>query len=563
MNVWIKNNYLALIFFFIISIIFVADLFYREGRPVTFDGPTHIANIAQVYQGLKEGIFPVRWGEGWARYGWPAPIFSQQVTTYFGALVNFLFKDLYLSYNFIVFIGTFLSSILLYIFLRFYVGFYPAIAATFIFHFAPYRIMNVYIRGALPEFWASVFIILTLISLHMALYERKFYGFILLSLSTGFLLLTHPFMFIVSIFLFLPYVTWLLYRNKKYFIGQSFILFVMTGLGFGIASYFLLPLFLEIKYLYYGSTNNHFATGHFLSMKNFFTEAWPYFTKNDIGPRGHYHIGGLFEGVLLLISSIVILLKTAKNHSSHTLFIIMTIVSWVYILFMLQLSEFIYKNFSVLGNIQHPWRMMTGYIIAVSISTGFLLNLVTVKKNLQAFILVVIVFVIGILRIPQLYGKNYTLYPEKNYFITDDNMHGTQMNTVWMGEVRDYPYKKNKIEIIEGQGKIIDLKVGNSYREYKINAKTDVNIVDYTFYFPGWKVYVDGNIKDIQFQDPNYRGVITYQISEGSFSVFSRFERTKPRIFGETFSVVSIFFLIALALLGKRIPKFLQYGNCK
>jgi len=55
-------------------------------------------------------------------------------------------------------------------------------------------------------------------------------------------------------------------------------------------------------------------------------------------------------------------------------------------------------------------------------------------------------------------------------------------------------------------------------------------MIDYTFYFPGWKVFVDNKEVPIEFQDPKYRGVITYGVPSGKHTILLKFTNTKNTI---------------------------------
>lgn len=511
--------------------------------------------MAQVYEGLKDGDFPVRWGSGWARYGWPAPLFAQQTTSYVGAIVNFVVNDIVTAYNVTVFLGALVSTFLLYIFLRFYVGFVPALLGAFVFHFAPYRIMNIYTRGAIPEFFASIFIIAILIALYLALEKKRLSGYLLVACSVAGLLLTHPFMVVVGSFIFVPYGIYLLWLDRNYVILKLITICLMLGIGIGLAAYFLVPLFLEVKYLYYGGSLSHFTPGHFLSIERFFIDSWPYFTADDIAPRGHFHIGGILEGVIIVMSFVYVLYRYVRHKTIEILPLLFSLVGTIYILMTLPISDLLYQKIILLGNIQHPWRMLTGYILVPPILLAFLLE----KTGYKRMISILIIFIIASLRFPELYGKNYTAYPEQSYFVTDDNMHGTNMNTIWMGEVRDYPYQREKVVIVEGEGTISELQLENSQRRFVLTSENVVNIVDYTFYFPGWKTYVDGQEVPIQFQDPAYRGVITYQVPAGEHEITEVFTRTKPRLLGDVISGISLIFFAVLFTLRERISQIIPY----
>jgi len=153
---------------------------------------------------------------------------------------------------------------------------------------------------------------------------------------------------------------------------------------------------------------------------------------------------------------------------------------------------------------------------------------------------------ICIFRFPQLYGKNYVEYPNNYYLFTNLNLHAIVMNPIWTGRSEDYPVKKEKIHILEGKGKILEKKVNNSSRNYIIQADTPLKMVDYTFYFPGWNLYIDKAPASIEFQDPAQRGVITYQVPPGRHTIDLKFEDTRVRMYSK---VLSVFFLIFFFLL--------------
>ena len=543
----------AFVILFIISVIFVFDLFIHQGRPSTFDGPTHLANIAQVHAGLADGDFPVRWGGEFARYGWPAPQFAQQTTSYLGAFLTFITNDIVMSYNLVVLIGIFVSSLLMYIFLRFHIHQMAALIGVIVFHFAPYRIMNVYIRGALPEFFASIFIISILIALYLVLKKESVKGYYLLSISVALLLLTHLFMFIVASFIFVAYGLYLLNRNPKNLLFKIIALGLSIGLGIGLTSYYILPLFMEVKYLYYGGAGGHFVQGHFLTWKNYLTENWYYFFQGDIDVRGNVLQSGVIESAILIISIVYSIQQYIQKKSINMLLVLITIVGLIYIFFTTSLSNILYQT--PLGSMQHPWRMLTGFIIIPPIVLSLMID--KLPKKYVSVGIIIVVIAIGALRFPQLYGKNYLLEDQNSYYRTYDNLHGTIMNTIWMGEVRDYPFQETKIKIFEGDGTISDLSVSNTTRSFTLNSESNVKIVDYTFYFPGWKTYVDGKETQIQFQDPKYRGVITYEVPPGRHSITSSFTNTKPRILGNALSIMSLFALgIFIILYPKSQKKF-------
>lgn len=151
----------------IIALLFVADIFFHPGRSVTYDGHVHITSIAQFYLAIKDGDFPVSWTNGFASFGYPLGLVAHQLPIYLGAFFQFFTQNPVLAYNSVAFIGVWLTLIFWYKFLRYYYSELISLTATILLALAPYRIVNLYARGALPELFASVFIPITLIGLFL------------------------------------------------------------------------------------------------------------------------------------------------------------------------------------------------------------------------------------------------------------------------------------------------------------------------------------------------------------------------------------------------------------
>ena len=174
----------------------------------------------------------------------------------------------------------------------------------------------------------------------------------------------------------------------------------------------------------------------------------------------------------------------------------------------------------------------------------------------NCFITAVIIFLCySFLYFPQLYGKNFVDLDESYFAFNSSNLHTVNLNTVWMGVSTDYPIQLNQLEIIEGDGLITNQSIKNSERTFKLNADTDVRLVDYTFYYPGWTVTANGQPVVIEFQDPNYRGVITYRLPKGSYDVEVAFKETRLRSFSIVVSLFSIAGLWLWVVFQKRFFK--------
>lgn len=536
----------------IVSLLLVSDLFFNAGRQLTFDGAIHMTTMAQFARALSAGDFPVVWTTGFANYGFPLSLFAHQVTAYGGGILVLLTNDPVLSYTLLFAFSAIISTLLMYVFFRLSFGEDASLAGAFLFNFAPYRILNIYARGALPEFFSSCFVPVILMGLFFAFKKRNIFGVFLISTGMALLTLTHPMMALVNTVVILPYFLFLLLpvQNWRYALRDVGIFSFACALGLLMTSYYTLPLSYELRFFYQGVGNkNHLAPNSYLGMQNFFTpETWTYFYQNQVGMRGQFFQVGIFETAIIIAGSLgsCFLFWKRKHINIANIFLCIGAVA---VFLTLSASAFLYTHLHILGELQFPWRFLSAFILVPPVLLAYLIEN-TSHKRLFVFLSLL---VICILRFPQLYGKNFFVAPHDSYFFTPFNLHSTNLNTIWTGETENYPVKKQQTDIIAGTGHIVSQNVSNSWREYRIEAATPLRMVDYTFYFPGWKVWVDQQPVSLEFQDVEYRGVMTYRIPQGSHDVRIRFEDTKIRFFSKILTVIGVaIFTVSLLIILKR-----------
>lgn len=533
------------------SFLLLFDLFTTDGHSAYMDGRAHLTTIAQFYDSLKQGVVPVRWTEGFANYGMPLPLFAHQTIGYLGGLMSLIFGgNIVLVYKLIFVLGGVISSILFYWFLRLYFRPLSSVAGVVLYNFAPYRIMNLYIREALPEFFASVFFPMILLGTYYFVKKKKKWAVPLMVVFFAIIALSHPMMLIVGGVLFGCYYLFLIKDEKKK-LKPTLLYGLFLFWGVAVAAYYVIPLKLENKYFYYGQQNNHLTPGQYLSAENYLSPNWYYFYRDDIVNRGHFVKGGLPESIILVVGVVYLLARLRKKKFRFEL-VDLASVTGVFLVFMTtKYAGFLYERINLLSNIQFPWRMLSAYVYLPPIIVAHLVDQAK-KEKWRLYLTMMIMLLVAVLRFPQAYSKNNTYHKLDRYFFTEINLHSVLMNTVWTGETADYPVKEVKGEIIEGEGELTIEEVKNGYRDYRLSASTPVRLADYTFYFPGWKVYVDGQEIPIEWQDPAFRGVITYRVPPGEHELALRFEETKVRKFSWYISgIATVTFIIWMVAISK------------
>lgn len=546
-----RTDLIALACLAVLAIAICFDLFLHKGPPATMDGLIHITTIEQFSRAIKAGEFPVSWLDKFANYGQPVPLYAHQLPAYIGAGLTFITQDPVLSFNLLMFTSVLLSSWLFYLFLRLYFPPCPSFVASLIFSLSPYRVLDIYIRGDLPELMSQIFLPLTLIGIYLGIIKRQLKGFYLMLFSFALLSLTHPLMLIVYSFFIIPY-TGFLFLTTKIDSSEKFKLLLLSCfaalIGVGIASYYLLPLDAEIKYFYIERTKQVDSSAY-LSWQNYFLERWQTHLDNGTFTRVQILQIGLPEMLIILVGITFAAKEIILNKKGITLMSFCIFIFLFVAIFTLPICSFIYQH-TFLKNIQYPWRMfaLLQFIPPIIIAS-------LAQKTQNIYLLISVALIILIIRSPQLYGRRYTNYPRNYYDFTTVNLYSILFNPVWTGKAESYPVVNNKSSIISGKGNIIKSKIANSSRQYTVSAITGLRMVDYTFYFPGWTVSIDGHLVPIQYQDPAYRGIITYQVPSGIHNVNVTYQDTKIRQVGKILSATFLLVAFIFLLYRKKLEK--------
>ena len=369
-----KQDIINIFVIIIAGFIFACDLFLFHGRPITFDGHVHITTISQFYQAMQQGEWFPRWSDGFANYGFPLPLVAHQIPSYLGSIIRYVVADSLTAFNLVAFFGVVTSSLSWYWFLRLYAKSFPSLVGTLIYNFAAYRIFNIYIRGAVPELFASIFLPTLLIGIYMITSKRAVvYSFnkasILIALSITCLVLTHPMTLVLFAPIYIPYTLFRVWHTKCN-LSVLFFIAVSAIIGLLISAYYFFPLLLEIKYFVYGSQDIHYFNHLFLTISEYFQSPWAYFGGHP-GPRADLHAPGVIEIGIFIFAFGIAIYRFAVNRQINKNIVAFLFIGTLCLFFTNSLSEPLYAHIKQIGDVQHPWRFLGSFIFIPS----FLINL--------------------------------------------------------------------------------------------------------------------------------------------------------------------------------------------
>ncbi len=541
------QNHVWELLLLLLLIIPLFDLFHF-GFPLTHDGHDHIARIANFYESLKDGVLVPRWAENlnWG-YGHPILMFLYPFPSYVASLFHFFGFSLTDSTKLVFGTAYILSGFSMYIWIKSFLDKKAALFAAVLYAYAPYRFIDLYVRGAIGEHVAFIFP--PLIGYFLYKLSKKYspWYFIGGSLSFAGLLLSHnaiSLMFIPILCLYGAFL--ILTGQKKRSLTINFL--GLLVLGFGFASFFLMPAFLEGKYTLRNIVVKGEYAKNFIDPLNLFYSPWNY------GGTGVFSIQiGIIHLLAFIVSPCVAFYLWKKKNKNFLIVVGLLFVSFVAIFLMLKESNFIWQKVLLLHNFQFPWRLLSVLVFTTSVFGAFFVSVL--PKKISVYLVAVLILLVLFLNKDYSRAKGYFYYPdsfyEKIYYGTTDTGESAPIWSVRFMEKEP----KAHMEVISGSAKITELIRSSVLHTYTITAEKESRIRENTLYFPGWEVKVNGKPTSIEFQDQLNRGLITFFVPQGKNEVTISFHETKLRSMADILSVASVLSLCAILIVGQKRGK--------
>lgn len=500
----------------------------------------HIIRIVEMRKCFSDFQIPCRWvpDMGWGN-GMPIFNFYGVLTYYLGGIISYLIGYL-VTAKILFYLALTLGSYGIYLLVKDLWGKYAGLTSAVLYLYAPYKALDIYVRGALTEAIA-----LAIIPFVFYFFRKKSFSYATLFLF--FFLITHNIMTVV----FLPILlVWIMYWLVVTKFENLRIVAMSLTIAFGLASFFLLPAFLE-KDLVQTESLTRFELDYranFISVKQlFFDRIWGYGTSIP-GPLGgmNFQIGWP-HWILVLISIIVIFIKKIdKNTKYLVLSIFMTFIMSVFMTH--NKSTFIWERISILTFFQFPWRFLSLSIFTASILGGFIITLVNEKTQKYLALILIILTV--------LLNWNY-FKPREFYLVTElEKTTGEPWEQQRKGALLDYlpktalePREAAPTTPITVSGEASVTNFVNKSNNFSFDAKiSNDSVIDIpVYYFPNWKVYVNG--KDYSSNHNNLLGRISINLPVGEYKVEGKFKNTPLRVVSNMISLIS---LIGFILVWKK-----------
>jgi hypothetical protein len=441
-----------------------------------------------------------------------------------------------------------------------------ATISSALYVFAPYHILDVFVRTAYPESVALAFAPGLFYSLerYFATGKRYYLGFLALFFAAVFV--SHPPTLIMFAFPFGAYFFYLLFNDYKNGLKEKIILkrtgFTILGLalGAGLSAFFVIPAFLQQNLVNSGSLNAGYLDfhNHFVCLLQLIWSSWGFGTSiQGCQDNVSFQLG--IVNWLILIGSISIIsvffyFKKQNKNSLQTLLWI--IIAFFGMYMTLSYSQPFWEGVPYVSFLQFPWRFLSVAIFAIAVLGGLVFTYIKDRKQQLGL------FVLLIVAIPALTFSflRPATYLQKEYFAQDspDFYKGLtqvqQNDTAELGYMPKYakvlpdPQTVSTLEIktLDTDAKIAIVKNTFVDKEYVVIVPKKTRAVLYVHFFPGWKFSVNGS--EVNPDYSNIYGFPYINLPSGQSQVKAWFTNTPIVTIANLITLLSFIILILLIL---------------
>ncbi len=561
------------------------------------DSPFLLVRLHQLVSNLSAGVFPARWMPD-AAYGLGYPFFNfyASLPYYIAALFKLLGFGFIWAIKLTQLLGFVAAAASMYLLAkRLFHREASAILAALAYTYAPYHLVNVYVRGdALSEFYAFIFyplILWALLRLRDSLLNDQFLPRItrispiyssvgniaLVALAYGGLILTHN----VSALIFTAFV--LLYilltsnlqpptsnlqppasnlqpPTSKWLASSA----IGLGLGLAISAWFWLPALLEGKY----AQLEHQTTGY-LNYSNHFRGldlVQPSLLFDYAIEAGQTPFAvGLAQAVLALlgVAAIVGWWVKRRRPEAQSAFLIAGLALATFLI--TPLSRLLWDNVPLLPFVQFPWRFLSLQAFFASLVIGYLAQRLP-RPRLLAGVVGAVLLAAAMLGLRPEYlpigEADITVERLMLYEYFTANVGTTIRHEYLPRWVVPRPYisevllrggEKPPPLVMDGEVTAAELVWSKPAAEgWALDVTSpQASLAFHTYYFPGWRAYVDGQPREVQ--PVENLGYIGLDLDQGEHQVILRLERTPLRALAEGVSLVAVVAVIGLLAASSKL----------
>jgi hypothetical protein len=517
--------------------------FFKAGFFPTHDGEWAVVRLSDMYRGLKDLQFPVRFS-GYLnfQYGYPLFNFAYPLPYYLGAVFVFIKFGFVNSIKLLFSLSVILSFFSMFLLAKdFWRNKWAAFISSMLYVYVPYRIVDLYVRGSIGESLSFVLFPLILLGIKRIYGKKDVLGIASVGILYALLSTTHNIMAVLFGLIILIILVVALFKKEI-----DFLIKLILSLIFALclSAFFWIPAIFEKNLVLLSKIPIADIKLYFVKPLQLLIPQWGYGTPTGTNPFG-YQIG-IPQLVLFALALIFSLINFKKNKAAKISLALTVSVLGLSFLFFSQ-SELIWKNVPLLSEINYPWTLLAIMMFLISLIAGYFASL----GKIYAFISIAVVSVAVLLIIPNAKPQN-AVNRGDSFYLTNQatTTSSNELMPLW---VKNFPTQswQNKVEVVSGN--IQNLLYDSRMISFSLNLPKQGLVRINTIYYPGWEIEVDGKKTEINYN--NQSGVIEIAVNAGQHFIKGEFKETPLRLLSDLISAFSIFGITAY-LFYRLILKF-------
>ena len=496
----------------------------------SLDGQIHSKRIGQFHKAIQLGQFPPRLAPDlFGSIGYPLFIVNYQLPYYLAEPFMFVKNDPMLAYKIVMSTSHILGGIFAFILFRNIGSNWASLAGAVIFTYLPYRFGNLYMRGAFGESVSLMFVPLILLSAHLITKDQR-KGVFLLALATFGFISSHT----LTVPIFVPIITLYIFLILRPSQKKLMTIFLGVIWGLLLSSFQLIPSILEKKYMVFDQKFLNLYHDFFINFYQLFRIPMP---EVNVGT---YLQVGIVSTFIIATSTVIFLVKPSRFLAFFLFF------SSISIFLTHSSSSWFWDNFPILKYTTYPYRFLSLTILSTAFLAVYVadkINEVFLRINLKNSFAVFLILV--------------TFYTNRHFFLTNAPWFAippppslttqNESDPIWSNEKTfiDRPLITSSSPI-----KITSLNQSPFSLSFETQVVNQTTIVVRKLYFPGWRLKISGENRQISIKD----GLISFDLEPGTSYIEAYFDKTPIRQVADLTSLAGFLALIVI-FLGKQFSQ--------
>ncbi len=552
-------------------------------------------------RGIQDGIPYPRWQPDFAfGYGYPFFNIYGPLSTYAAELFYLLGFGITDAVKIVFALSVVCSGLAMYGFAKQMLGRQGALVAAVAYMVIPYRLVDLYVRAALAESVAYVFVPLVLWGVWATIHRPTWTNVLGLALAYAALMFTSPLITLLLTLILVFYIAFLslarlgegqpwsgLSRESLLpLLGHLAHILLPTAaaliLGMGLSAVFALPAMTENRFVrvdqWYGG--RYAWGGDFVEFFQLFSPTWGFGTSLP-GPDDDVSFQlGMVPVVLSLFALLPLFQRKARAHlnpSALRLIAFFAGLTAVVVFLMLAVAAPLWQVLPLVRLAQFPWRLLTLTVFSMAFLCGGAAQSLRARSTFVTLPTIILVALLVLGSLPymraQLSEQDVSLAGLMRFQQSADEMTGS---TAWARQIptwssmadfhvagRPLTSKLNYNYLYQQPGvyaRTLELGVQRELVEYL--ADRSVLLTFDTFYYPGWHAYLldaetNAVLEELPLSLRGELGLITVRVPPGLGRVLLQFEDTPIRKAGTgvTFASLALAGMLLLLILAARLRK--------